>query len=223
MWLWDVREMLINGQDRAPPARIESPSWHRSADCRARRVAGVFEAPFGADLRSQDAPGALVGYSVALNDAPLAIVDHVAKKLRVTRPTLEELARYQNSAERARHWEKVASSDYKRRPRREYKEADGFQRLDGGVRQAPVQVVDQHHELLDSRIAQQLVEGLSELLDLFRHMPGLGWLQEAFHLFGHGGQARYVGDIARISVFNDTAPGPTSARLLSRNLAQMPP
>ena len=48
-----------------------------------------------------------LGYSVALPEVPLAIVAHVAKKLRVARPTQAELARYQNSAERARHRELV--------------------------------------------------------------------------------------------------------------------
>ena len=44
-----------------------------------------------------------LGYSVPLASVPLAITAHVCRKLRVSRPTLEALSRYDNSADASRH------------------------------------------------------------------------------------------------------------------------
>jgi TnpA family transposase len=45
-----------------------------------------------------------LGYSVPMADVPISIVAHVCRKLRVTRPTREQLDRYDGTGEKGRHF-----------------------------------------------------------------------------------------------------------------------
>lgn len=48
-----------------------------------------------------------LGYSVTLADVPLPIVVHVCRKLRITRPSREQLIKYDESGEKGRHFRQV--------------------------------------------------------------------------------------------------------------------
>jgi len=63
----------------------------------------------------------------------------------------------------------------------EYEQADRFERLDGGVGKAAIEIVDQHDQLVNPRSLQQACECFPKGLDLLRHVLRLGRLQKPLH------------------------------------------
>lgn len=69
--------------------------------------------------------------------------------------------------------EVLVGADHEGRPRDEEEEPDRLERLDDGVRQAPVEVVDEDDEGVDLAVLEQTGEVVAELAD---RLPGVGVL-----------------------------------------------
>lgn len=63
--------------------------------------------------------------------------------------------------------------------RGEDEQPNRLKRLDSGVGQTAIKIVNEHDELVDARLREQVVECLAERADLLRYIVTWAWLQQA--------------------------------------------
>ena len=93
---------------------------------------------------------------------------------------------------------RLVGRDDERCPGGEHEQPDRFERFDGGVWQAAIEVIDQDDELFDPRVLQELVEGLAERFHFLGHILCFARLQHGLHLVDRRREVFFRGELGRI-------------------------